>query len=71
MKGGHTGNPAKFSQEKACEPLGNGPVGMDQIKLSFLGNPESVGELGEDERGQLHESHGAFLHVFQYPRTVT
>ena len=44
---------------------------MNQIHFSFLGNSESVGELGEDERGQLHESHGSLLDVFQYPGTVT
>src|SRR4030042_1653881 len=70
MKRDYTGNTDKSCQEKACEPLGDRPVGMHQIEFSLLGDPKGIGELGEYEKGQLHESHGAFLHVFQDPCTV-
>jgi hypothetical protein len=71
MKGGHAGNPAKSLEEKPYEPLRNGPVSMDQIEFSFLGNPESARELGEEEKRRLHERQGTFFHVFQDACAVT
>jgi hypothetical protein len=71
MKGGHAGNPAKTLQDKPNESLWNGPVSMDQIEFSFLGNPQGTKEFGEEEKRRLHEREGALLRVFQHPGAVT
>jgi len=71
MKRHYTGNTDKSCQEKACEPLWDRPVSMDQIHLSFLGNPKGIEELGEYEKGKLHGSHETLPDIFQDPCVIT
>lgn len=46
-------------------------MGMDQIEILLLGDPNGVEELGKNEKRKLYESQGTFLHVFQYPCAIT
>jgi hypothetical protein len=70
MKGGDTGDVQNPFQDDAGQPLGNGPVGMEDVRITSFGGYSSTYGLGEKEKRDLQTKRSSLPDVLNDARAI-